>query len=88
MKKVTVTVESQSGFHARPASILVAKAQEFESEIFIEKAGAEINAKSIIGILGLGVSYLDEIIVSCTGVDEDKAIDAIKTLIEEDLKHQ
>jgi len=88
MKKVKVVVESQSGLHARPASILVAKAQEFESEILIEKAGAEINAKSIIGILGLGVSHLDEIVISCTGIDEDKAIETMKTLIEEDLKHQ
>ncbi|MBI9013711.1 MAG: HPr family phosphocarrier protein [Clostridiales bacterium] len=88
MKKVTVTIESQSGLHARPASTLVAKAQQFESEIFIEKAGAEINAKSIIGILGLGVSYLDEITVTCTGDDEDIAIEAMKTLIEEVLKHQ
>lgn len=88
MIKVMVTVESQSGIHARPASILVAKAQEFNSEIFLEKEGAEINAKSIIGILGLGVSYLDEITISCSGDDEDKALEAMKTLIEKDLKHQ
>jgi len=88
MKKVTVKVESQSGLHARPASMLVAKAQEFKSEIFMEKAGAEINAKSIIGILGLGVSFEDEIIVTCTGEDEDIAIEAMKKFIEEDLKHQ
>lgn len=88
MKKVTVKVESQSGLHARPASMLVAKAQEFKSEIFMEKAGAEINAKSIIGILGLGVSFEDEIILTCIGEDEDIAIEAIKKFIEEDLKHQ
>ncbi len=88
MKKVTVIVESQSGIHARPASMLVAKAQQFNSEIFLEKEGAEINAKSIIGILGLGVSYLDEIIITCTGEDEDIAIEAMKTLIVEELKHQ
>lgn len=88
MKKVTIKVESQSGLHARPASLLVAKAQEFESEITIEKDNQEINAKSIIGILGLGVGHGDEINLICEGLDEDKAIDAIRQLIVEELAHE
>lgn len=88
MKKITVRVEGSSGLHARPASLLVAKAQGFESEVFIEKDGREINGKSIIGILGLGVSNGEEITLSCDGPDEDAALAALKQLIEEDLKHE
>lgn len=88
MKKVTVKVESQSGLHARPASLLVAKAQEFESEIMIEKEDVVINAKSIIGILGLGVGSGDEITLSCEGADEQEAIAAMEHLIVEELRHE
>ena len=88
MKKVTVKVESQSGLHARPASLLVAKAQEFESEIMIEKEDVAINAKSIIGILGLGVGSGDEITLSCEGADEQEAIAAMEHLIVEELRHE
>jgi len=88
MKKITVTVEGSSGLHARPASLLVAKAQGFESEVFIEKEGREINGKSIIGILGLAVAKGDEIVVTCDGPDEDDAAMVLRQLIEEDLKHE
>jgi len=88
MKKITVTVEGNSGLHARPASLVVAKAQGFESEVLIEKDGREINGKSIIGILGLGVSKGEEITLTCDGSDEDEALAALKQLIEEDLKHE
>ncbi|MCH4887242.1 HPr family phosphocarrier protein [Acidaminobacter sp. JC074] len=88
MKKVTVRVEGSSGLHARPASLLVAKAQAFESEVFIEKDGREINGKSIIGILGLGVVKGDQIVVACDGPDEEDAAEALRRLIEEDLKNE
>lgn len=88
MKKVNVTIESKSGLHARPASTFVAEAQKFESEIQLEKDGSAINAKSIIGILGLGVASGDEIGIIADGADEDAAIDALTRLVREELKHQ
>ena len=88
MKKITVRVEGNSGLHARPASLLVAKAQNFESEVFIEKDGKEINGKSIIGILGLAVVKGDQIVVACDGPDEEYASEALRHLIEEELKHE
>lgn len=88
MKQITLTIESASGLHARPASSLVAKAQAFESEIAIEKNGNSINGKSIIGILGLAVSNGDEITLTAEGLDEDQAILALEKLIREELAHQ
>ena len=88
MKKIIVTIESKSGLHARPASSLVALAQQYESEISLEKEGNSINAKSIIGILGLGVSQDDEIGIIAEGSDEEAAVEALVKLIKEELVHQ
>ena len=88
MKKVTVTVESKSGLHARPASTFVALAQKFQSEVILEKEDSSINAKSIIGILSLGVSQNDVITIIADGDDEVEAVDALVKLVQEELIHQ
>lgn len=88
MKKIIITIESKSGLHARPASSFVAVAQKFESEISLEKEGNTINAKSIIGILGLGVSKDDEIGIIAEGADEEAAVEALVKLVKEELVHQ
>jgi phosphotransferase system HPr (HPr) family protein len=88
MKKVSVIIESKSGLHARPASTFVACAQKFDSEINLEKDGNTINAKSIIGILGLGVSSGDEITIIADGQDEADAVLALEKLVKEELVHQ
>ncbi len=88
MKKTTITVESKSGLHARPASTFVAVAQKFESEINLEKDGNTINAKSIIAILGLAVAHKDEITIVAEGADEHEAVEALEKLVLEELVHQ
>lgn len=88
MKKAIVTIENQSGLHARPASSFVAVAQKFESEIQLAKDGNAINAKSIIGILGLGVSLGDQVEIIAEGNDEAEAVEALVHLVKEELKHQ
>lgn len=85
MIKKSVIIKSKSGLHARPASALVACAQKFESEIHLEKEGNSINAKSIIGILGLGVNYEDEIIIIADGTDEMNAVETLSQLVQEEL---
>lgn len=87
MKKASVIIENKSGLHARPASMFVAEAQKFESEIQLEKDGNAINAKSIIGILGLGVSLGDEITIIVEGGDEDTALEQLVHFVKEELKH-
>lgn len=70
------------GIHARPASLLVKIASQFESKVELEKDNIGVNAKSIMGILMLASEKGQEIIVRAEGEDEEKAVDAIVDLIE------
>ncbi|SEF88065.1 phosphocarrier protein [Caloramator fervidus] len=77
-----VIIKNPTGLHARPASLLVKEANKFKSEIMINKGGKDVNAKSILSVLSLGVSNGDEIIIKANGEDEKEAMDAIINLIE------
>jgi len=73
MKELILMIQSESGLHARPASLLVVAAQKFRSTIEIEKEGRKINAKSIMSILSLGGAKGDEVKVYINGEDEESA---------------
>lgn len=77
-----VTILNKTGLHARPASKFVQVANDFESEIFIEKGSAKVNAKSIMGVMTLGASMGTTVTLVAEGEDENKAIDALIELIE------
>lgn len=77
-----VIIKNPTGLHARPASLLVKEANKFKSEIMINKNGKDVNAKSILSVLSLGVSNGDEIIIKANGEDEKEAMDAIINLLE------
>lgn len=87
MKEIKVTLNSPSGLHARPASILVKEANNFKSEIKILKNEKEFNLKSIIGILSAGISNLEELKLQVIGEDEEVAIEKIRIVLEEELRH-
>jgi phosphocarrier protein HPr len=72
-------VISETGIHARPATLLVQAAGKFDSEIILEYKGRNVNLKSIMGVMSLGVGKNAEITISAAGSDEN---DAIKTLME------
>ncbi|MFZ7120958.1 MAG: HPr family phosphocarrier protein [Eubacteriaceae bacterium] len=76
-----VIIKNKSGLHARPASVLVRIANEFKSDIYIKKDSATVSAKSIMGVLVLGVSKGDEIIIQADGSDEVEALEAIVKMI-------
>ena len=78
----TVTVQNQVGLHARPATFFIQKANEFKSSIWIEKEERKINAKSLLGVLSLGITKGTEIKIVTDGVDEEEALDALEALIE------
>jgi phosphocarrier protein len=82
MVEKVVTVKNRAGIHARPAGMIVTLANKFESQIFIEKDDDKINAKSIMGLITLGVLCNTPIKISATGPDEQKAVDAIALLID------
>ena len=81
MKKDTVVIPNETGLHARPASMLVDEASSYESEVKIEYEGQEVNAKSIMGVMSLGISQDAEIIVQAEGQDEEEAVAAIVELV-------
>lgn len=77
-----VTIKNRAGIHARPAALIVQTANEFDSEIYMEKSGNKINAKSIMGIITLGAAYNTTLSVIAEGKDEEAAVAAIVRLFE------
>ncbi len=82
MKEQEVVVKNRAGIHARPASSIVNLASKFKSEIYLQKNGEVINAKSIMGLITLGIHYNDKVKVLAEGEDEQQALEAIVNLIE------
>ncbi|MBE6883565.1 MAG: HPr family phosphocarrier protein [Ruminococcaceae bacterium] len=76
-----VTVQNQVGLHARPATFFIQKANEFKSSIWIEKEERRVNAKSLLGVLSLGIVGGTEIKVIADGIDEQNAVDALVRLV-------
>lgn len=82
MYEKTVVVKNKTGLHARPAAMFVQTANKFKSEIFIEKEGKKVNAKSIMGVMSLAVSQGTTIAISAQGEDEKEAVEALVELVE------
>ncbi len=82
MVQQNVIVKNKTGLHARPAALFVQAANKFKSEIFIEKGGKKVNAKSIMGVMSLAVSQGTEITISAQGDDAQEAVDNLVELIE------
>jgi len=76
-----VTVSNQVGLHARPATFFIQKANEFKSGIWVEKDERRVNAKSLLGVLSLGIVKGTTINLIADGADEEEAINALKELI-------
>ncbi len=77
-----VMVQNQVGLHARPATFFIQKANEFRSSIWIEKEERRVNAKSLLGILSLGIIGGTQIKVIADGSDEQAAVNALVDLVE------
>ena len=77
-----VVVQNQVGLHARPATFFIQKANEFKSSIWVEKDERRVNAKSLLGVLSLGIVGDTEIKIIVDGVDEKEALDALIKLVE------
>ena len=76
-----VTVENQVGLHARPATFFIQKANEFKSSIWVEKEETRVNAKSLLGVLSLGIVGGTTIRVIADGQDEEAAVEALVKLV-------
>ncbi len=85
MAEATIQVKNKVGLHARPASLFVQTAAKFSSRIKVKNLtanGNSVDAKSIIMVLTLGVMKDHEVVIQTEGADADAALDALKTLIE------
>lgn len=80
-----VTINNQVGLHARPATFFIQKANEFKSNIWIEKDDRKVNAKSLLGVLSLGIVKGTSINIIADGSDEKDALTTLETLIVSDF---
>lgn len=77
-----VVLNNQVGLHARPATFFIQKANEFKSSIWVEVDDRRVNAKSLLGVLSLGIVKGTEISIISDGPDEKEAVDGLVELVE------
>ncbi len=83
MKEGILTIRNRLGLHARAAAHFVKKATEYQSDVWVEKDGAKVNGKSIMGLLMLACPLGSSIMVKVEGTDEGAAFEALKDLVED-----
>ena len=77
-----VLVQNQVGLHARPATFFIQKANEFKSSIWVQKDERRVNAKSLLGVLSLGIVGGTKIRIIADGTDDKAAVDSLVDLVE------
>lgn len=73
-----IEIKISTGLEARPVALLVQVASRYESSIYIECEDKKVNAKSIMGMMSLGISVGEVVVVTASGADEEEAVDAIE----------
>lgn len=81
MKTKTIQIRLESGLDARPVALLVQEASKYDSTIYMEAEGRKVNAKSIMGMMTLGLANGEELVVSADGEDEEQAIKSIEKFL-------
>ena len=82
MKTLTVQVRSEEGFDARGVALLVQEASRFESKIRISDGPRSMNAKSLMGMMALGIADGDEVVIKASGEDEEEAAAVLAEFLE------
>lgn len=77
-----VVIQNQAGLHARPATFFIQKANEYKSSIWVEKDERKVNAKSLLGVLSLGIVGGTTIKIIVDGADEKDALEGLVGLVE------
>lgn len=80
-----IVVRCESGLHNRQATYFVQKANEFASSIWIESENRKMNAKSLLGIMSLGIITGAAVVVSASGPDAEEAVNALELLLQRDV---
>jgi phosphocarrier protein len=81
----TIVVRCESGLHNRQATYFVQKANEFESSIYLESDNRKMNAKSLLGIMSLGIVTGATVTLSAMGADAEAAVNALEALLARDV---
>ena len=81
MIQKSMQIQLANGLEARPVAVLVQKASMFDSQIYIEAEGKKVNAKSIMGMMSLGLNAGEEVTVIAEGTDENAAVDSLENYI-------
>ena len=80
-----VTVRCESGLHNRQATYFVQKANEYECSIWVESENRKMNAKSLLGIMSLGIITGANVTLSASGPDTESAVNALEELLQRDV---
>lgn len=80
-----VIVRCESGLHNRQATYFVQKANEFASSIWLESENRKMNAKSLLGIMSLGIITGATVVISASGSDAEEAVNALEVLLQRDV---
>lgn len=80
-----VTIKNNVGLHARPATFFVQKAVSYKSSIWVEKEDCRVNAKSLLGVLSLGIVKGTTITIIADGLDEGEAVDGLISLVDSEF---
>lgn len=78
MVKKEITIELSSGLDATPVAMLVQVASQYESSIYVEAGSKKVNAKSIMGMMTLGLTEGETVVVTADGTDENDAVSGIE----------
>ena len=80
-----IVVRCESGLHNRQATYFVQKANEFESSIWLESGSRKMNAKSLLGIMSMGIVTGAVVTLSADGTDAEAAVNALETMLQQDV---
>ena len=86
MIQKSMQIQLANGLEARPVAVFVQKASMFDSKIYIEAEGKKVNAKSIMGMMSLGLNAGEEVTVIAEGTDEGAAVDSLEEYISGNAK--
>lgn len=81
MTKKDITIQLASGLEARPVAMLVQVASQYESSVYIDTDSKHVNAKSIMGMMSLGLDAGEQVTVICDGADEEEAVAGVEAYL-------
>ncbi len=87
METKTIVVKNQVGLHARPATFFIQKANSYKSSVWVGKDDRRVNAKSLLGVLSMGIVKGTVVTLIADGEDEKEALDGLEDLISTGLDH-